>query len=391
VGSIKHRRQLKPYAKDHPLHEISFYYEEQTTPIDMNADRVGRTAYGTPPVLLGPNGKPKVFPTLIAARWKMIKDSTNLHVDFEGGMGDQVMQLEAVKTLALLLPRLNIEIGLHQNYQQIAPYLEHNGEYTTHGKPPARLGFNSYVNQSTHFITDPRGGLHGKACLYGANLGIEEVRETINLNFPPKDAWARISASGLFSKTTAKPLLGIHARSASGGAKSWNHEHALALATLWHQTTKGGVFLCGPSTDYTCSSPLTFTVPPSSDWVLTGAIIQNLNLLVAIDSGPMHLARSANIPLITLWGGTGPEDILGRQARSTDLRASLPCTDNICYSCPKGTSACMKALTPSVVWKAIEQNFPELLRESTVIQALPLGLPAQSRSIPQQLTEERTP
>lgn len=274
------------------------------------------------------------------------------------------MQLEAVKALRKLRPALRITIGLHQNYWNIAPYLEHQGDYSHHGKPETRNRGYYYVTNATEFISDPRGGYYGKASLYGASIGLERVQEKIAFAMPCEKVqhWAR--AAGVEISNKRQPLLTIHIRSGSGGAKSWNHDAAQVLAAMWHTKTGGEIYLCGDPSNFTNSVPWAFTAPNRCDWASVGAIILSSSLLVGIDSGPMHLARAAGVPHITLWGGTGPKDILGRDEIETDLRANIPCIDQVCYSCPNGTSLCMKAIQPHHVWEAIQKNFPQLLNHS---------------------------
>lgn len=360
-GNVTHRKHLLRYVSGYPLNQLAFYYEEQEAPIDPLRDSVKTLVYGTPPVLCDPEGNPKVFPIHIAAQWAQIKVAHSLKIDFEGGMGDQILQLQAVKQLRLALPNLPIEIGIRAGFMQILPYLDHHGEITHNGRPAPRMGYHFYVNQHTSFISDPRGGLFGKASLYGANLGLHRVDQFIKLQIPYSDSALWITKAGIDPDTIRRPILGIHIRSGSGGAKSWNHERALALADRWHAATDGTTYLIGNPKDYGNQHPHTFTTPYASNWMTAASWITRLAAMVAIDSGPMHLALAAGIPTIILWGGTGPDNILGRLQSPVDIRAHLPCIDNICYACPHGNALCMKAITPQQAWSALAENFPEVL------------------------------
>lgn len=366
-GSITSRRQLLNYVPGGDLGIIAFYYEEEGADIDFINDRVLRLVHGQPPLLCDSVGYPKLFGLFIKNRRAAIEAATHIKVDFEGGLGDQIMQLEAIKGLRKLRPSLRITIGLHTNYWNIAPFFEHQGDYAQHGKPDTGNRRYYYITNATEFISDPRGNHYGKASLYGASVGLERVQEKIIFGMPQQkiEYWAM--AAGIDIAKKKQPLLTIHIRSGSGGAKSWNMEHAQVLAAIWHTKTGGDIYLCGDPNDWRLPTEWAFTLPNRCDWASVGAVILKTSLLVCIDSGPMHLARAASIPHICLWGGTGPKDILGRDEIETDLRANIPCINQICYACPNGTSLCMKAIQPHHVWQAIEKNFSQLLSQSQTL------------------------
>jgi len=366
-GAITKRAQLLNHVKGHPLSTLAFYYEEEGASIDKIKDRVIQLVHGAPPVLCDATRYPKTFPLFIASRRAALERCTHIKVDFEGGMGDQVMELEAVKQLKAARPDLNIAIGMRHPFRNIAPILESHGTISDPGHPHADTSLYGYVNTSTQYISDPRGALYGKASLYGGSMGLDRVQQSISFSMPSdrQEYWA--ARAGVHLQKIKHPLLGIHIRSGSGGAKSWNHENAEALAAKWHNDTGGDIYLCGATSDFSMTSPFSITLPNGSDWASVGALILALDILVCIDSGPMHLARSGGIPHIILWGGTGPGDILGREAQSHDLRASLPCIDNICYSCPRGNALCMKAITPDHVWAAITNLYPDSLNKKTML------------------------
>jgi len=364
-GLITQRRQLLNHVQNEPLNTLAFYYEEEGADIDKQNDTVRKLVHGQPPTLCDIHGKPKLFELFIRNRKQAIANSTHLKVDFEGGMGDQVMELEAVKELRKQRPDLRITIGIHSNYWNIAPFLEHHGDYAHHGRPSTHNRGYYYVTNRTEYITDPRGGYYGKASLYGASIGLDRVKEKIRFEMPYPEILLWAKRGNVEIDQRRRPILGIHIRSGSGGAKSWNTEPAQVLAAIWHTKTGGDVFLCGDPANFSLREPWAFTLPNRCDWASVGAVILTLSLLVCIDSGPMHLARSASIPSVVLWGGTGPKDILGRDKTETDLRANIDCIENICYSCPRGDSLCMRAITPQHVWEVIEKIFPQLLKDAS--------------------------
>lgn len=372
-GTISTRKQLSNHAPTFPLAELGFYYEEDSVTINIISDRVRALSPGQPPSLCDPSGLPKAYYSHIETMANYLENKPSLTVNLEGGMGDQIMQLEALKALHKQKPQLKTRAGIHTNYINILPYLEHYCDYIPNQPTNPLAHTTAFVSMATEFISDPRGGIYGKASLYGAHLGLQEVHETVSLRFPPGHAAAWIRKAGISPENIVRPLLGIHIRSGSGGAKSWNTQPAQVLAALWHTQTGGGIYLCGDPANFTNSSPFTLTLPNRCDWASVAALIQSLDLLVCIDSGPMHLARSAAIPHIILWGGTSPADILGRPPGPTDLIHPTPCHRQICYSCPQGNPLCIRSITPLQVLDIAYKIVPSLFSPPYV----PIGGPKE--------------
>jgi heptosyltransferase-2 len=87
---------------------------------------------------------------------------------------------------------------------------------------------------------------------------------------------------------------------------------------------------------------------------LTGVVSQ-LQGMVGVDTGPMHLARLLNVPTLTLFGptsinrwGPGPFASNRHRALSLDLPCQ-PCTNHGGTLCPLDHHACMKDLLPEEV------------------------------------------
>jgi heptosyltransferase-2 len=83
------------------------------------------------------------------------------------------------------------------------------------------------------------------------------------------------------------------------------------------------------------------------------AVIEDLDILVSVDSGPAHLAAAVRTPLVVLWGPAILEQVQPFSTRSDValLRHPPPCAP--CYdtplmkTCPR--NVCMEAITPREV------------------------------------------
>lgn len=89
-----------------------------------------------------------------------------------------------------------------------------------------------------------------------------------------------------------------------------------------------------------------------------GGLIQKLDLLVTVDSGPMHIAAAVGVPTVALFGPTnpartGPYGDLHRIVQRTDLDC-VPCYARQCQR-PQRDHACMRELDAGQVVAAAEE------------------------------------
>ena len=92
------------------------------------------------------------------------------------------------------------------------------------------------------------------------------------------------------------------------------------------------------------------------DWPATYAAFAKLDVFVAGDTGPMHLARGLGVRVVALFTSTPAEqfDLRGH----APLRAQLGCSPCSFYgrsACPRGDAACLRAIEPNEVVAAVER------------------------------------
>jgi heptosyltransferase-2 len=89
----------------------------------------------------------------------------------------------------------------------------------------------------------------------------------------------------------------------------------------------------------------------------TAAHIARCRLFVGNDSGLMHLAEAAGVPVVALFGPT--VEAFGYfpslpQSRVIERRlACRPCSRNGSIPCPKGTGECLTKITPEIVTQTV--------------------------------------
>ncbi len=160
-----------------------------------------------------------------------------------------------------------------------------------------------------------------------------------------------------------QPLAVIHLGATNGAAKRWPIPH---WAVLVEGLVKRGVRVAivgGPEDRPLAAALQEQASAPVLD--LAGrttvaelaAVLEQADVVVGGDSGPMHVANALGRPVVAIYGPTDPQ-ISGpySQERAIVLRATLPCSP--CYrldrvaSCPLGHTLCQWLVRPETVLAA---------------------------------------
>jgi ADP-heptose:LPS heptosyltransferase len=90
-------------------------------------------------------------------------------------------------------------------------------------------------------------------------------------------------------------------------------------------------------------------------------LICSLDAMIAMDSANMHMAALAGVKTISIWGATDPSAGFGAWAQPDEYmirisRQDLSCRPCTVYGkgkCARGDFACMKWLTPELVFEKL--------------------------------------
>jgi ADP-heptose:LPS heptosyltransferase len=91
------------------------------------------------------------------------------------------------------------------------------------------------------------------------------------------------------------------------------------------------------------------------------ALMQQLDIMLCVDSSNMHLATLVGAPVLSIWGGTHPQVGFGPFQRDGESivqisREELPCRPCSVYgkeTCHRGDFACMNWITPELIAQRI--------------------------------------
>ncbi len=150
---------------------------------------------------------------------------------------------------------------------------------------------------------------------------------------PPNEA--RVYATALLTRPRpAGRLIGVHP-SAGRRIKQWPPEALAAVATTLAHAERATVVVTGSLADRPIADAFLSALGPdipvvnltgTLDLVQLAAVLQQLNLFLGCDSGPMHLAAAVGTPVVAVFGPSDPArwGPLGGPADS--VRVDLPCS-----------------------------------------------------------------
>ncbi|HRZ86771.1 MAG TPA: lipopolysaccharide heptosyltransferase II, partial [bacterium] len=169
--------------------------------------------------------------------------------------------------------------------------------------------------------------------------------------------WAAQACSG--AEKTGKPLIGICPGGAFGPAKRWPAERFGELAAQLSERFGAGIVVCGGEND----APLAERIREAcgeltdltgrTDLVQLAAVLARCDVVVANDSGPMHVASAAGAPVVAIFGSTDPR-VTSPAGAHVIVSKQLSCAPCLERTCEKDY-ACLKAVTVRDVMDAVEK------------------------------------
>ncbi len=211
------------------------------------------------------------------------------------------------------------------------------------------------LNNGPDHATLQFGGLLGKM-----GVPVSGIREKA---YPPDPRWKE-PAEAFLGKNfpEGRPILFLH----PGGRhwfKRWPPDRFARLAELWMARTGGGALVAGTETERTLvESVLSGTagkgiVPLIGAPVgLLDALIRRATVFVGADSGPLHIADAAHVPLVGLFGSTLPA-VWGPTAspRREVVFHRVACSPCAHVGCTMGEENCLSRISVREVFERVER------------------------------------
>jgi lipopolysaccharide heptosyltransferase II len=91
-------------------------------------------------------------------------------------------------------------------------------------------------------------------------------------------------------------------------------------------------------------------------------ILYQSNLMITMDSGPMHIACAVNTPVVALFGPTAPWRTGPFGENKNVIRKDLPCSPCFKRKCPEGHHRCMQEISIEDVLRACDEYLTQILQ-----------------------------
>ncbi len=183
-----------------------------------------------------------------------------------------------------------------------------------------------------------------QACDIVTFLGLERIAPEFPVSFPPGD----ISGSG--KKVALLPCSRWH-------SKNWPVGNFAELAR--RLSAKSTLYLLGSGADKPACDAIASRVDGGctnlagrADLVETGSVLQEMDLLVSNDSGPMHMAAAVGTPTLALFGPTDPERTGPYGAGHRVVRELADCQPCMSRRCRAAGMSCIDRITVDRVEQA---------------------------------------
>jgi ADP-heptose:LPS heptosyltransferase len=171
-------------------------------------------------------------------------------------------------------------------------------------------------------------------------------------------------------KTPKGPLIGVHP-TGSGAYKWWPKEYFSTVLRELSEKYQARFILISTPKEAVVARAIagnlekeTLVVQGEYDLLESAALMKQCALIIANDSGPLHMALALGIPTLALIGADSPLRIGPYQvSNSTYLyRKEEVCPEERCLNQKCRDNRCLKAITPEEVLGVIEERFGKALK-----------------------------
>lgn len=213
----------------------------------------------------------------------------------------------------------------------------------------------------THRVPLPSGPTHAvDRYLEAARfLGATPVSNTFVF---PSDHDDDVRAEALLDEAAVKPGDCIVAMSpwARWSTKLWGEDRFTSLGETMARRLGARVLMIGSRSEFPLinrlagrMNPTPFVAAGRTDLRLLIALLKRIDLLVTLDSGPMHLAAALGTPLVALFGPTDPRLNGPYGSHGMVLRVPLPCSPCLKRRCQiREDRLCLRSISVEQVVEA---------------------------------------
>lgn len=156
------------------------------------------------------------------------------------------------------------------------------------------------------------------------------------------------------------PLVGICPGATYGPAKRWRTSGFVEVACVLKERHGAKILLMGSAQEAAFIHGMADALGPGAldtsgrtDSEQLAALLSLCDLVIANDSGPMHLASVLGVPVVAIFGSTDPS-ATGPMGPHRVVKAPVECSPCLRRTCPDGSYRCLEGITPAQVLASAE-------------------------------------
>ena len=140
--------------------------------------------------------------------------------------------------------------------------------------------------------------------------------------------------------------------------KNWPPERFAAVGRALRERSRAALFLIGGGADRAVCATIAgllgtgvVNTAGQSSLVQTGSLLQEMDLVLTVDSGPLHMAAALGVPVLAVFGATDPKRTGPYGPGHRVLAAEgLDCRPCRARACARKDLACLQAITAEQVF-----------------------------------------
>ena len=177
-------------------------------------------------------------------------------------------------------------------------------------------------------------------------LGLPKVEPAFPVEFPE------------INLTEKRPRIAI-LPSSRWQTKNWPVENFISLCQQLKKERDASLFLIGGHDDIALCDKIAASVGSGivnmagkHTLINTGSLLKEMDLLIANDSGPVHMAAATGTPVLALFGPTDPRRTGPYGSQHRIIQIPVSCSPCFSRSCKLTDVSCMSDITPEMVKQA---------------------------------------
>jgi lipopolysaccharide heptosyltransferase II len=188
-------------------------------------------------------------------------------------------------------------------------------------------------------------------------LGIGDVPVSFAFGFGP-DIAARVDAICSQEEIDSTRPFVCFSPATTWPTKLWAQDKAARLCGLLHEQCNAQVLLVGAADDYGRLDQVRSLAGPGARNLAgrlslreLACLVSRADLMLSMDSGPMHIACAVGAPVVALFGPTAPWRTGPFGSGHSVVRRALACSP--CFQrsqCPEGHHRCLRDITVEEVF-----------------------------------------